>query len=227
MLVEDEASLAHGLEFNLSEEGYVVDWAADGKIALEKFEKNEYDLIILDIMLPYFDGFEIAEIVRKKLPRLPILILTARGEALDKLRGLKLGADDYLTKPFNLDELLLRVKGMLRRQSWYNATTDLSVKVSFGDNEVDFSTLQAKNGKSNFQLTQMEATVLKYLMENKNRIISRKELLKNVWHLNDDIETRTVDNFVMRLRKYFEDNPSQPKYFQSIRSSGYRFVDSI
>ncbi|MBN1154865.1 response regulator transcription factor [candidate division KSB1 bacterium] len=227
LLVEDEESLAIGLEFNLREEGYEVDWARDGKIAIEKFNTIEYDLIILDIMLPYFDGFEIAQMIREKSARLPILILTARRETIDKLRGLKLGADDYLTKPFELEELLLRIEGMLKRKSWYRSAYEPDVShVRFGPNEVDFTTYRCHRGDQEFQLTYMEAMILKYLVENKNRIVSRKELLKNVWHLSDDIETRTIDNFIVRLRKYFETDPAQPKYFLSVRSSGYKFTDA-
>jgi len=225
LLVEDEETLAIGLEYNLSDEGYIVDWAKDGKQALNLFNATEYDLIILDIMLPYYNGFEIAEQVRAKYPQMPILMLTARTSAEDKVRGLELGADDYLTKPFHLQELLLRIKGMLKRKMWYKSSSESQPVYRFGKNEINFENLHCKNGAKNFMLTQREAMVLKYLLENKGKIVSRKELLENVWHISSEIETRTVDNFISRLRKYFEEDPNTPVYFKSIRSVGYSFND--
>ena len=227
LLVEDEESLATGLVFNLEEEGYRVEWVNNGRSAVEQINANEYDLVILDIMLPHYDGFEIAALIREKSARMPILVLTARREVVDKLKGLKLGVDDYITKPFNLEELLLRVAGILKRKSWYRSVDEPELHhVRFGANDVDFSTLLCRTGDREFQLTHMEAAILKYLVIHKNRIVSRKEILKNVWHLNEEIETRTVDNFIVRLRKYFEIDPTKPKYFLSIRSSGYRFTDT-
>ena len=223
LLVEDEETLAAGLEYNLTEEGYTVKWAKDGKEALEIFYKENFDLIILDIMLPYIDGFELAEKIREKQPQLPILMLTARTGAEDRIKGLELGADDYLTKPFNLNELLLRVKGMLKRKAWYKGITSVPQIYSFGNNRVDFERLTAETGNEKFALTQQEAMVLKYLVENKGKVITRKELLEKVWHVNPDIETRTVDNFIARLRKYFETDPSNPIYIKSIRGVGYIF----
>ena len=223
LVVEDEDSLAQGLVFNLQEEGYTVTRAADGLQALQLFDEREFDLVILDIMLPYHDGFEIAETVREKQPQLPILMLTARTSTGDRIHGLETGADDYMTKPFHLKELLLRVKGMLKRKEWYK---DLSVSqpvIRFGDNEVDFSNLTAVAGENSIQLTQHEAMVLRYLVEHEGKVVSRSELLKKVWHTNPDIETRTVDIFIMRLRKYFEPIPSKPVFFKSIRSAGYMF----
>jgi len=169
LLVEDEQTLAIGLEYNLSEEGYVVVRAEDGRQALNYFESQEFDLIILDIMLPYYNGFDVAKKIREKSPQIPILILTARTTALDRVHGLEIGADDYLTKPFHLAE--------------------------------------------------------QYFIENKGKIVSRKELLENVWDINSEIETRTVDNFIVRLRKYFEPNPAKPIYFKSVRSAGYMFSE--
>jgi len=221
LLVEDEETLAIGLEYNLTDEGYIVDWAKDGRIALEKFNSGEYDLIILDIMLPYHNGFEIAEHVRTKFPQMPILMLTARTSAEDKVRGLELGADDYMTKPFHLEELLLRIKGMLKRKMWYKSSAESQPVYHFGKNEINFENLSCKRGSKNFALTQREAMVLKYLLDKKGKIVSRKELLENVWHISSDVETRTVDNFVARLRKYFEPDPSNPIYIKSVRSAGY------
>ncbi len=225
LLVEDEETLAVGLEYNLTEEGFKISWARDGKQALEFFNKEDYDLIILDIMLPYVDGFEIAEIVRATSPQMPILILTARAGIKDKVKGLELGADDYMTKPFHLNELILRVRGMLKRKNWYKEVSASQPVFRFGDNVINFENFNCSKGKDKFRLTQQEAVVLKYLVENKGKIVSRKELLENAWHMNPDIETRTVDNFIVRLRKYFEDDPSRPVYIKSVRSAGYMFED--
>jgi DNA-binding response OmpR family regulator len=225
LLVEDEENLAIGLEFNLKQEGYAVEWVDDGKKAIDVLEKNEYDLIILDIMLPYFDGFEIAKKVREKDIRVPILMLTARGGDADRIAGLENGADDYLTKPFHLQELLLRVAGMLKRKSWYKNDTDVNDEYYFGKNYINFKNLtaEAKNKKS--ELTLHEAMLMKYLIQHKGNIVSRRELLEKVWDINSEIETRTVDNFIMKLRKYFEPDPSNPKYIKSVRGAGYIFDD--
>lgn len=226
LLVEDEESLAVALEYNLEEEGYKIDWAKDGKEAVNFFDNNEYDLIILDIMLPYLNGFEVAEHIRSKDAQIPILILTARGEDGDRVKGLEVGADDYLTKPFHLQELLLRIKGMLKRKSWYKKSADLKPLVKFGDNEVNFENLSVKNASGEFTLTVHEAMLLKYLIENRDKVISRGELLKEVWNLNSDMETRTVDIFISRLRKYFEEDPANPRYIKSVRGAGYMFSES-
>lgn len=225
LLVEDEETLAVGLDYNLKDEGYIVDWAKDGKVALEFFKSNEYDLVILDIMLPYYNGFEIAEFIRKKSSQMPILMLTARTSIEDKLSGLEHGADDYMTKPFHLQELLLRVKGMLMRKTWYKTSTELQRTYTFGNNEVNFENLNCTNGIHEFTLTQREAMVLKYLIENKGKIVTRKELLENVWNINSEVETRTVDNFISRLRKYFEPDSEKPVFIKSVRSAGYSFND--
>ncbi len=226
LLVEDEENLAAGLVYNLADEGYKTELAKDGREAVNCFEKNEYDLIILDIMLPYFDGFEIARKIRLKSPKVPILFLTARTSAEDKVRGLELGADDYMTKPFLLQEFLLRVRRMLLRGRWYTQSSVSSPKSKFGNNEVDFENLVAKAGSKTVSLTRREAMLLKYFIENSGKVLSRKELLENVWHVSSDIETRTVDIFVSRLRKYFESDPNNPVYFRSIRGEGYSFFDT-
>ena len=225
LLVEDEEPLAIGLEYNLSEEGYIVVRANDGKQALECFESQEFDLIILDIMLPYYDGFEVAQKIRETSPQIPILILTARTGAIDRIHGLEIGADDYLTKPFHLQELLARVKGMLKRKMWYKEISNNQPFYSIGDTKINFKNLTCRSGKQDFRLTPHEAMVLQYLIDNKGKIISRKELLEKVWHISSEVETRTVDNFIVRLRKYFEPNPAKPIYIKSIRSAGYMFSD--
>jgi two-component system, OmpR family, alkaline phosphatase synthesis response regulator PhoP len=225
LLVEDEETLAVGLEYNLTEEGYAVSRAMDGRKALKLFDSEKFDLIILDIMLPYVDGFEIAEKVREIDPQIPILMLTARTTKDDKVKGLETGADDYITKPFHLKELLLRVRGMLKRKEWYRKVSTEMPVIEFGKNKINFENLSFNNGKNDFKLTHQEAMVMKYLIENKGKIVSRKELLENVWHMNPDIETRTVDNFIARLRKYFEEDPSNPVYIKSVRGAGYMFED--
>jgi len=227
LLVEDEETLAVGLEYNLTEEGYKVTWAKDGKKALDFFKTTEFDLIILDIMLPYFDGFEVAKQIREESPEIPILMLTARAHVNDKVHGLAIGADDYMTKPFHLQELLLRVKGMLKRKKWYKEVSISQPIYRFGDNEINFENLQATAKDQVFLLTAHEAMVLKYLIQNKGKIVSRKELLEKVWNITSDVETRTVDNFIARLRKYFEPDPAKPVFIKSIRSAGYLFDDAV
>ncbi len=226
LLVEDEESLAAGLEYNLIEENYLVKWASNGRDAIDFFEKEIFDLIILDIMLPYMNGFEIAKKIRESDPQMPILMLTARTESKDRVKGLEVGADDYMTKPFHLQELLLRVEGMLKRKSWYKSSTKQQPEYKFGNNEINFENLICRHGAEEMRITPHEAMVLKYLVENKEKIVSRKELLENVWHLNPEVETRTVDIFIARLRKYFEDDPANPVYFKSVRGAGYIFSEN-
>jgi len=226
LLVEDEESLALGLKYNLNEEGYNVHWVNDGKKAIEAVSKTSYDLIILDVMLPYLDGFEVAEQIRTKMPQIPILMLTARTRIEDKLKGLELGVDDYMTKPFNLEELLLRLKGMLKRKMWYQKASDIEPVFKFGANEINFENLSCQTSTQKVQLTHREAMILKYLITNRGKIISREELLENVWGISSAVETRTVDNFISRLRKYFEPDPANPVYIKSIRGVGYMFNES-
>jgi len=225
LLVEDEETMGLGLEYNLSEDGYVVSWAKDGRQALDYFHENEYDLVVLDIMLPYYDGFEVAKKIREKSPQIPILMLTARSGIEDKIRGLTIGSDDYLTKPFHLNELLLRIKGMLKRKQWYRVYNDTPEVYRFGNNIINFGNLSCQHHHDTFQLTPQEALVLKYLIDHKGRVVSRQELLENVWNIAAEVETRTVDNFIARLRKYFEADPSHPVYIKSIRGAGYMFSD--
>jgi two-component system, OmpR family, alkaline phosphatase synthesis response regulator PhoP len=223
LLVEDEQTLARGLEYNLSAEGYVVILANDGKKALKKLQSEKYDMVILDIMLPYVDGFDIAGQIRAEDQQLPILFLTARSGIKDRLRGLELGADDYMTKPFHLEELLLKVKGMMRRKAWYKEASGAMPVYKIGNWEVNFDNLRCTNPDKEIHLTLHEAMLLKYLIEHKGSAVSRKELLDKVWNISSEIETRTVDNFIARLRKYFEDDPDNPVYIKSIRGVGYLF----
>lgn len=225
LLVEDEEPLALGLEYNLSEEGYDVTIAHNGREALKLFNRNDYDLIILDIMLSYQDdGFEVARHIREQSLQIPILMLTARNSVDDVIRGLELGADDYITKPFHLAELLLRVKRILKRKRWYRQVIIEQPLYRFGKNEINFEDLTCRSGEQQFRLTKREAMVLKYLIDRQGKIVSREELLENVWGLSSLIETRTVDNFIARLRKYFEPNPAKPIFIKSVRSVGYMFV---
>ena len=223
LLVEDESSLALGLEFNLKEEGYEVKWVDDGKKAVDAFESEVFDLIILDIMLPYLDGFEVAEIIRNKNQQIPILMLTAKDKINDRLQGLETGADDYLTKPFHLEELLLRVRRMLERKSWYAEIHEDIPVYQFGENSINFSEFKCISGDKEYPLTQQEAMLLKFMVENEGKLLSRKEILEKVWHINSKIETRTIDNFIVRFRKYFSSGTKKNEYFKTIRGVGYIF----
>jgi DNA-binding response OmpR family regulator len=223
LLVEDEETLAVGLEFNLIDEGYFVKWARDGREALQMFDAGSFDLLLLDVMLPYYDGFEIAEKIRAVAPQMPILMLSARTSVQDKIKGLEQGADDYMTKPFHLEELLLRIRGMLKRKNWYKESSGVNPVYTFGDNQINFENFTCIAGTKKFSLTQREAMIMKYLIEKKGKIVSRKELLENVWHINPEIETRTVDIFISHLRKYFEVDAENPVYITSIRKAGYLF----
>jgi len=225
-MVEDEEILGEGIRFNLLKNGYTVEWVKDGRAALKAFGSTEYDLILLDIMIPYIDGFEVARQIRESSPLMPILMLTARTAVDDRVHGLEAGADDYLTKPFHLEELLARIKAMLRRHDWYRKTPPVSDVYRFGNNEIDFGNFICLSGNRQFVLTQREAILLKYLVAHKNRIVSRQELLENVWNIHGEIETRTMDIFIARLRKYFEPDPKKPVYIKSVRSAGYLFNDA-
>lgn len=222
MLVEDEIHLARGICFNLEEEGFRVSHFESGEKALATLEVEHFELIILDVMLPGMNGFQVCRAVRKLDSRVPILMLTARSEDADRVEGLENGADDYLTKPFNLVEFLLRVKGMLRRSSWYRPDP-VEEGYSFGDNEVFLLSYRAKTAQGEIDLTEMEVRVLAIFFRREGLPISRGELLQNVWGYTSDTETRTLDNFIVRLRKYFEPDPARPIHFQTVRGVGYRF----
>lgn len=226
LLVEDEDSLAIGLAYNLLEEGYEVKVARDGKSALEIFKDEDFDLIILDIMLPYINGFEVAQRIRDVSEQIPILMLTAKAGVKDRIKGLKIGADDYLVKPFHLDELLLRVRGMMKRKKWYRRTREPGI-YRFDNIVVNFDTLVCKTLIGDVKLTVQEALLLRYFIDNRGRVLSRREILRDVWGMQSEVETRTVDNFVARLRKYFEKDPKKPQYLQSRRSAGYIFTADI
>ncbi len=222
MLVEDEMHLARGICFNLEQDGYLVSHFDKGETALESLRVDRFNLIILDVMLPGMDGFQVCRHMREIDSRVPILMLTARSEDADRVSGLESGADDYLTKPFNLAEFLLRVKGMLRRSSWYRPEP-VEEAYQFGLNEVFLLSYRAKTAQGEIELTEMEVRVLALFFQRESQVISRGELLESVWGYSSDAETRTLDNFVVRLRKYFERDPSRPVYFQTVRGVGYRF----
>jgi two-component system alkaline phosphatase synthesis response regulator PhoP len=225
LLVEDEVNLHDALKLNLSIEGYEVASAFDGPEALKRIENAHFDLIILDIMLPGVDGFSITEIVRLNNNQTPILILSAKNTSANKVQGLKIGADDYMTKPFNLEELLLRVAKLIQKS---NAGTSIpSVdKYSFSENYFDFNSLEATTfSGQKITLTKKEAMLLKLLIDHKNTVVSRERILQTVWGYNVFPNTRTIDNFILNFRKYFERDVRNPLHFISIRGIGYKFQD--
>ncbi len=224
LLVEDEPNIARGLVFNLEEEGYDVDHVETGEEALERIGEAPYALVVLDLTLPGIDGLVVCRTLRRQDPRLPILILTARTGEKDRVEGLGLGADDYLTKPFNLDEFLLRVKGMLRRSEWYRPGPAQGGRYAFGSNEVDLKSHRARTPQGELPLTDLEVRMLRTFFQREGEILSRAELLRAVWGISPDTETRTLDNFIVRMRKYFEPDPANPIHFLTVRGRGYRFV---
>ncbi len=223
VVVEDEAHLAKGLQFNLEREGYRVTLVDNGQSALDLLGKEEFDLMILDIMLPKVSGLEVARRIRKTNMRFPILMLSAKSTDEDRELGLQAGADDYLTKPFHLPELLLRVKGILRRWEWYKEPVHNQEVFQFGDMWINFASGKAKGCSGEFYLTAKEALLMKLLVKNKGNIVTREELLEKVWGYDPQTETRTVDNFIARLRKYFEKKPQSPKHIITHREKGYEF----
>lgn len=223
IVVEDEAHLAKGLQFNLEREGYRVTLVDNGQSALDILGKEEFDLMILDIMLPKVSGLEVARRIRSTDMRFPILMLSAKSTDEDRELGLAAGADDYLTKPFHLPELLLRVKGILRRWEWYKEPVHDQEVFQFGDMWINFASGKAKGCSGEFYLTAKEALLIKLLVKNKGSIVTREELLEKVWGYDPQTETRTVDNFIARLRKYFEKKPQSPKHIITHREKGYEF----
>jgi len=228
LIIEDDSHIAEGLKLNLSFQGYEVDIAPDGVSGLQKWKTGQPHLIVLDIMLPGIDGFSILRSIRLSDERLPILILSAKGSSEDRIKGLRYGVDDYLAKPFNLAEFLLRVERLLARVSWAAGTDDLQPAglprtYVFGGNRIDFSDSTADCRAGRITLTDQEMKLLKLFIANRGKPLTRKQLLEIGWGYTGVITTRTVDNFIVRLRKYFEDDPHQPVYFRSLRSVGYIF----
>lgn len=221
LLVEDETHIAESLQFNLETE-YNVIWAQTGEDALVQWKKNKFDLIVLDVMLPKKSGYDVCAEIRKTDSETAILFLTAKGDARDRIEGLKLGADDYLGKPFELDEFLLRVKALLKRRNAVNESS--TSKFSFDKNEIDFENYVAVARGKKIQLTPKECMLMKLLIERQEQVVTREEILMKVWGYEAIPSTRTVDNFIVRLRNYFEVNPKDPTHIISVHGVGYKFV---
>jgi len=224
LVVEDEEHIAEGLQINLEAAGYEVAIASDGNSALEMWRRESFDFIILDVMLPGRNGLEVCRIIRKESGWVPILFLTARESENDRIAGFQAGGDDYLTTPFNLQELLLRISAMFRRQVWYNTMSSSAKRYHFGNNWVDFDSYRAKGVSGEIDLTQKECMIMKLFSEHIDEVVDRNMILDAVWGYDAFPTSRTVDNFIVRLRKIFEPVPSKPKYFHSIRGVGYKFT---
>jgi len=231
LVVEDEEHLAQGLRFNLEAEGHSVQVTASGEEALSRLlrDKEVFDALVLDIMLPGKDGFTVARELREAENFIPLLMLTARSRPEDVLKGFESGADDYLPKPFNLDILIARVASLLRRKNWLRHAAPpepapTSEVFAFDGKRVDFERLQLSSGDRVFQLTLMEAELLRYLIRNSGRPVSRKAILADVWDLREDTDTRAIDNFIVRLRRYIEIDPAKPRHLLTVRGLGYQFV---
>jgi DNA-binding response OmpR family regulator len=247
LVVEDEAHLAQGLRFNLQAEGYSAEVVGDGESATERLieKKERFDAIVLDIMLPGKDGFRVVSELRAARNYVPVLMLTARGSPEDVLKGFAAGADDYLPKPFDLSILLARLQGLLRRSQWVRtahapgsagAAVDSGQPASdprnvgdfgtfsFSGKTIDFGTLELRAGDNVIHLTLMESELLRLLVRNDGRVVSRKQILDEVWGLHEDTDTRAIDNFMVRLRRYIEDDPAQPRHLLTVRGVGYRFL---
>ncbi|MDI3320299.1 response regulator transcription factor [Pinibacter soli] len=226
LLVEDEENLHDSLKLNLELEGYEVTSAFEGNAALKALQGEYFDLVILDIMLPELDGITVLETMRVKSNETPVLILSAKNSSTDRVLGLKKGADDYLTKPFNLEELLLRVHKLIEKNAKLQDKDTIGDSYSFGNNTIDFKAQEAttKSGET-VQLSKKETMLLKLLIENKNEVVPREKILQTVWGYNVYPTTRTIDNFILNFRKYFEEDSRNPKYFHSVRGVGYKYSE--
>ena len=234
LVVEDEAHLAQGLRFNLEAEGHEVTLFDNGEAALDCLlgDDRNTDLVILDAMLPGIDGFNVARELRHAGRFMPVLMLTALNRPEDVLRGFESGADDYLPKPFDLAILLARINSLLRRSAWFRESRPVAAAIiekdeppfEFDGRTVDFGALELRTGSGIFKLTLMEAELLRYLILNRGTPVSRKQILQNVWNLPASLDTRAIDNFIVRLRRYLEDDPKQPRYLLTVRGVGYKFV---
>lgn len=225
LIVEDENHIAHGLAFNLKREGLEVCIATDGEKALSLWESFAPDLIVLDLMLPKIHGHQVLETIRQQSEKIPILILSAKDQINDKIKGFTLGSDDYLTKPFHLDEFLIRVKRLLKRSEWYQSKAESPIKdiFEFGSNRVHMETYWVETPQGQFRLTEQEMKLLKLFIHNPEKVISKKQLLADGWGYSDKMETRTLDIFMTRLRKYFEEDHKNPRHFISLRNKGIIF----
>ncbi len=228
LIVEDERHIADGLRFNLEAEGHDATVAPDGEKAIEALGSDRFDAVVLDVMLPGVDGFAVARYLRSAADFTPILMLTARGRPEDVLKGFEAGADDYLPKPFDLDIFLARMKALLRRSGWSKGQTVTRVPspdvVVINGKTIDFDNLELTGPDGVTRLTLMEMKLLRFLIENEGRAVSRKTILEDVWNLQEDTDTRAIDNFIVRLRKYLEDDPANPTIVRTVRGVGYKFV---
>ncbi len=226
LLVEDEENLHEALKLNLELEGYDITSAFDGNDALRKVEQEYFDLIIMDVMLPEVDGISVTESIRLQNNDVPILILSAKNTSADRVFGLKKGADDYLTKPFNLEELLLRVQKLIEKNKKMQEKDSVGETYIFGKNTIDFKAQEVITRKGErIQISKKEAMLLKLLIENKNEVVTREKILQAVWGYNVYPTTRTIDNFILNFRKYFEEDSRNPKFFHSVRSVGYKYTE--
>jgi DNA-binding response OmpR family regulator len=224
LIIEDEPSMRLGLEDNLDYEGYQVESAGDGKVGLQKIKQGQYDLVLLDVMLPGMSGFDVCRQLRKSGNRVPIILLTAKGEEIDKVLGLELGADDYITKPFSLRELMARIKAVLRRGSGGSEENEAS-SISIGKLSVDFSSYDARENGESIKMSHKEFEVLRYLYEHRQQTVSRFDLLDNIWGYEDEQPTtRTVDNFIVKLRQKIEQNPNEPHIILTVHGIGYKMI---
>jgi DNA-binding response OmpR family regulator len=232
LVVEDESHLAEGLRFNLEAEGYQVQVADTGETALDMIgaATPQFDVVVLDVMLPGKDGFTVMSELRTSGHFIPTLMLTARGHPDDVLKGFAAGADDYLTKPFELSILIARLRGLLRRREWFRASLNTPAPAApverfvFGDKSVEFDALELRVREQVFPLTLMEVNVLRHLIQHEGKPVSRRKMLEEVWGLHEDTDTRAIDNFIVRLRRYIEDDPSHPRHLLTVRGVGYRFI---
>jgi DNA-binding response OmpR family regulator len=224
LVVEDEGHLADGLRYNLEAEGYDVDCVETGEEALEQLARPTHDAVLLDIMLPGIDGFEVARRLRAAQDYRPVLMLTARGRSQDVVEGFAAGADDYLPKPFDLNILIARLKSLLRRAAWQKPEPKPAADVyEFAGRRIDFENLELTARGSTLRLTLMEAQLLRFLIQRKATVVPRKTILEEVWGVHEDTDTRAIDNFIVRLRRQIEDDPTQPKHLLTVRGVGYRF----
>jgi len=224
LIVEDEPNMVIGLKDNFEIEGFKVDTATDGESGLEKILQNKYDLVVLDIMLPKLSGFDVCKTVRKKGNDTPIILLTARSEEIDKVLGLELGADDYITKPFSIRELLARIKAVLRRRESTVGSNGNSENIKIGNLEVNFSTYNAYNINGEVQMSHKEFEILNLLWSNRNKTVSRDDLLRIIWGFDESPTTRTIDNFIVKLRQKIERNPNRPKTILTVHGIGYKLI---
>jgi len=235
LIVEDEQHLAEGLRFNLEAEGYQVQAVETGEAALELLlpqpDQPAFDLVVLDVMLPVKDGFTVVSEMRGAGQFVPTLMLTARGRPEDVLEGFAAGADDYLPKPFELSILIARIRGLLRRKQWLRSTapaakSDAKESYAFGEKSIHFDLLEVHAAGKIYPLTLMEASILRFLVDQEGKAVARKSMLQEVWGLREDTDTRAIDNFIVRLRRYLEDDPAKPRHLVTVRGIGYRFVAS-